>query len=305
MKNNIRKIETIRDFHTMRGLSSPQHPLISLIDYVDTDILPEHIGEQWHFNFYSIGVKRNVGTLRYGQQNYDFDEGLMSFIAPGQLLHIKPNSRANKKPSGWLLLIHPDFIWKSTLAKTIHQYEFFNYAINEALFMSPKEETLINGIFSNIKNEIESTIDSFSQNILIAQIELLLQYSERFYQRQFITREKKNHEVLGRLEDVLTELLNSKNTTNKGLPSVKEIADLLHLTPNYLSSLLKSLTGKNTQQFIHEKLIEKAKEKLATTNLSITEIAYEFGFEHSQSFSKLFKSKTNISPSEFRSKFHA
>tara|TARA_R110002050_G_scaffold74772_4_gene160107 strand:- start:5564 stop:6478 length:915 start_codon:yes stop_codon:yes gene_type:complete len=304
MKNKIRNIETISDFHKIRGLSSPLHPLVSLVDYGSTKILPEYLGEQWHFNFYSIGVKRNVGTLRYGQKKYDFNEGLMSFIAPGQLLSIEPNTKSHLKPSGWLLLIHPDFIWNTSLVKNLKKYDFFDYAINEALFMSKNEEDIIEAIFQNIKQEIENNIDTFSQNIIIAQIELLLNYAERFYQRQFITRKKNNHEILDQLEDTLNTYFNKKNLIETGLPTVQQVADTLNLSSNYLSGLLKNLTGQNTQQHIHEKLIEKAKEKLSTTSLSVSEIAFELGFEHSQSFSKLFKSKTNTSPSNFRASFN-
>ncbi|AWW00273.1 helix-turn-helix domain-containing protein [Arcticibacterium luteifluviistationis] len=301
MQNKLRKIETISDFHKIRGLGSPLHPLVSLIDYGLAKLLPEYIGETWHFNFYSIGLKRDVGVLRYGQQKYDFSEGILSFIAPGQLLSIEPNTNATLKPSGWLLLVHPDFIWNSSLAKSIKAYDFFNYAINEALFMSKKEEKLIESILQNIGQEIEGNIDHFSQNIIIAQIELLLSYSERFYQRQFITRKKSNHEVLERLETLLNDFFNDENSR---LPTVQYVAEQLNLSPNYLSNLLKSLTGQNTQQHIHEKLIEKAKEQLATTNLSVSEIAYQLGFEHSQSFSKLFKSKTNYAPLKFRQTFN-
>lgn len=304
MQNKLRKIETISDFHKIRGLGSPLHPLVSLIDYGQTKILPEHIGETWHFNFYSIGLKRNVGPLRYGQQKYDFSEGILSFIAPGQLLSIEPNTNVNLKTSGWLLLIHPDFIWNSSLAKSIKSYDFFNYAINEALFMSKKEEKLIEGILQNIGQEIEGNIDHFSQKIIIAQLELLLSYSERFYQRQFITRKKNNHEILERLETLLNDFFNDENLINTGLPTVQYVAEELNFSPNYLSNLLKSLTGQNTQQHIHEKLIEKAKEQLATTSLSVSEIAYQLGFEHSQSFSKLFKSKTNYAPLKFRQSFN-
>ncbi|MEL6717571.1 MAG: helix-turn-helix domain-containing protein, partial [Bacteroidota bacterium] len=275
MSNRIRKIETITEFHRMRGLSSPLHPLVSLVDYGKTTILPEHLGEKWNFNFYSIGMKRNVGTVRYGQQQYDFDEGFMSFIAPGQLLSIKPNTKGNLKPSGSLLLIHPDFIWNTSLAKSIKQYDFFDYSINEALFLSPKEEQFIKGILENIEQEIESNIDQFSQNIIIAQIELLLTYAERFYERQFITRKKNNHEILDRLEKLLNDYFQKENLEKKGLPTVQYVAQQLSLSPNYLSSLLKNLTGQNTQQHIHEKLIEQAKKKLSTTTLSISEIAYE------------------------------
>ena len=304
MKTNVRKIETISEFHKIRGLSSPHHPLVSLIDYGLTKILPEHIGEQWLFNFYSIGIKRNVGPLRYGQKEYDFDNGILSFIAPGQLLRVEHNNKKNLNPSGWLLLIHQDYIWNTSLAKTIKQYDFFDYAINEALFMSEKEESLLEGIMQNIKREIEDNIDNFSQNIIIAQIELLLSYSERFYERQFITRKKNNHEILVRLEEVLNHYIDDNTLGEKGLPTVQNVASALHLSPNYLSGLLKNLTGLNTQQHIHEKLIAKAKEKLSSTDLSVSEIAYELGFEHSQSFSKLFKAKTNLSPSKFRISFN-
>lgn len=305
MQKRIRKIETISEFHKIRGLASPLHPLVSLVDYGHTKILPEHLGEHWHFNFYSIGVKRNVGTVRYGQQKYDFDQGLMSFIAPGQLLSIEPNHKANNlKPSGWLLLIHPDFIWNTSLTTSIQQYDFFDYSIKEALFLSEKEENTIEGIFQNIEQEFRNNIDRFSQNIIIAQIELLLSYSERFYQRQFITRQKVNHEVLIRLEQLLNDYFNNEDVLDNGLPTVQYIASELNLTPNYLSKLLKTLSGRSTQQHIHEKIIEKAKIKLSTTSSSISEIAYELGFEHSQSFSKLFKSKTSISPIEFRQSFN-
>ncbi|MFC3809300.1 helix-turn-helix domain-containing protein [Lacihabitans lacunae] len=304
MQNNIRKIETIAEMHKIRGLGSPLHPLVSLIDYSQTSVLPAHLGEHWNFSFYSIGLKRNVGTLRYGQKDYDFDNGLMSFISPGQILSIEPNSRANLTPSGWLLLIHPDFLWNTTLARSIKKYPFFGYAISEALFMSEKEEKIIEGILLNIKLEIENNLDNFSQNIIVSQIELLLNYADRFYQRQFITRKKNNSEVLELVEELLNAYFESEKITTEGLPTVAFIAEEMNLSPNYLSSLLKNLTGLNAQQIIHQKLIEKAKETLSTTKLSVSEVAFQLGFEHSQSFSKLFKSKTNQSPLEFRRSFN-
>ena len=300
----VRRIKTLGEFHKIRGLPSPQHPLVSLMDYGKCTILPEHMGERWTFDFYSIGIKRNVGKLRYGQREYDFDEGILSFISPGQLLRIEPNGNADQKPSGWLLLIHPDFLWNSVLAKSIKDYDFFDYAINEALFMSENEEKVIEGIIQNIKQEIASNIDSFSQHIIIAHIELLLNYANRYYQRQFITRKKGNHDTLTRLEKLLNTYFDSGNMVEKGLPSVQFVADHLNLSPTYLSSLLKSLTGQSTQQHIHEKLIAKAKEKLSTTQLSVSEIAYELGFEHPQSFSKLFKNKVKLTPLEFRTGFN-
>lgn len=301
----IHKINSISEFHKLSGLPKPEHPLVSLVDYGMVDYDTEDGEISWIQNFYSIGLKRNInGKFRYGQQQYDFDEGLVSFVAPGQLINIVVDKSAAVKPSGLLLFVHPDFLWNTPLAKSIKQYEFFGYAANEALFVSEKEENSIANILQNIKQEYHSSIDKFTQNIIIAQIEVVLNYCERFYQRQFITRKISSHEILSRLEDILTKYFDNDDLASKGLPSVHYIAQELNISPNYLSSLLKVLTGESTQHHIHEKLIEKAKEKLSTTNLTVSEISYELGFEHSQSFSKLFKTKTNFSPLEFRQSFN-
>ena len=240
----------------------------------------------------------------YGQQKYDFDEGVMAFISPNQAFRIEaqPNPISNR--SGWILFVHPDFLWNTPLAKTIRRYEYFDYSVNEALFLSEKEEETIDNIIQNIKREYHTSIDKFSQDIIISQIETLLNYAERFYHRQFITRKIINHKVLDGLEKLLSDYFNRNDLVTKGLPTVQYIADRLNVSPGYLSSLLKVLTGQSTQQHIHDKLIEKAKEKLTTTDLSVSEIAYELGFEHPQSFSKLFKTKTQLSPLEFRQSFN-
>ena len=230
-------------------------------------------------------------------------EGVVFFGAPNQVFKIQPNGNSTAQRSGWILLIHPDFFWNTPLAKTIKQYEFFGYSVNEALWLSRKEEATINNIIQNIHQEYHSNIDKFSKQIIISQIESLLSYSGR-YNRQFITREKSNHQVLERLEKILTDYFNTDDLVSKGLPTVQYIADKLNVSPKYLSSLLKVLTGQSTQQHIHDKLIEKAKEKLSTTNLSVSEIAYELGFQHSQSFSKLFKTKTTLSPLKFIESFN-
>lgn len=287
----------------MAGLPKPEHPLVSLVDYSLVEYQTDKKEISWIQHFYTIGLKRNIqGKFRYGQQQYDFDEGLLSFVSVGQVVHLTVE-KPTIKPSGFLLLIHPDFIWNTTLAKDIKQYDFFGYAVNEALFLSEKEEAVITDIFINIQREYHSNIDKFSQKIIIAQIELLLNYCERFYQRQFITRKKSGNQVLERLEAVLNDYFNNNNSAVRGLPTAQYIAGLLNVSPNYLGSLLKTLTGQTTQQHIHEKLIEKAKEKLSATDLSVSEIAYELGFEHPQSFSKLFKTKTNVSPLAFRASF--
>ena len=242
--------------------------------------------------------------LKYGQQQYDFDKGVMFFIAPNQLFGVEVYPNVVSKPEGWMLLIHPDFLWNTSLAKTIKQYEYFDYSVNEALFLSEKEEATIASILQNIEQEYRANIDKFSQDIIIAQLELLLTYSERFYHRQFITRKITNHQILDRLEHLLNTYFDGDEITKKGLPTVTYVASELNISPSYLSGLLKVLTGLNTQQHIHQKLIDKAKEKLSTTSLSVSEIAYELGFEHPQSFSKLFKTKTNLSPLEFRQSFN-
>ena len=299
------RVKTISEYHLAMGLPKPEHPLISVIN-METIIGPmgEMVGSMV-FDFYSISMKRDFNAkMKYGQQEYDFDEGTMFFIAPGQVFGIEVEKAAVLKRSGWLLLVHPDFLWNTGLAKTIKQYEFFDYSVHEALFLSEKEELIITGMMQNIQQEYHSNIDKFTQEVMIAQLDLLLTYGKRFYERQFITRKISNHQMLARLEDLLSTYFNSNQIIKNGLPTVTYIAEKLNISPGYLGGLLKVLTGQNTQQHIHQKLIEKAKEKLSTTNLSVSEIAYELGFEHPQSFSKLFKTKTNLSPLGFRHSFN-
>ena len=308
--DNLFRIKTISEFHQLRGLPKPEHPLISVIN-IETNKRLQDIHNYGKVNmvldFYFIAMKRGYNArMRYGQQKYDFNDGIMSFLAPGQVFGIEPDDDGPQKqsnPSGWMLFIHPDFLWNTPLAKEIKHYEYFDYSVNEALFLSEKEEKTITGIMENIQQEYHTNIDRFSQDIIIAQIEVLLSYAERFYHRQFITRKIANHQILDRLEKILNEYFGS-DVLEQGIPTVQHIADELNVSPNYLSSLLKVLTGQSTQQHIHDKLIEKAKEKLSTTDLSVSEIAYELGFEHSQSFSKLFKRKTRLSPLEFRQSFN-
>jgi AraC-like DNA-binding protein len=299
------RIKTISEYHRVMGLPKPEHPLISVIDLTTTNHITGDAPISIVFDFYSISLKRNFNAkFRYGQQRYDFDEGTMFFISPGQVFGVEVEKGAVIHRSGWLLLIHPDFIWNTPLAKTIKQYEFFDYSVHEALFLSEKEEAIITGMMQSIQQEYHTNIDKFTQDVLIAHVELLLKYAKRFYERQFITRKISNHQILGRLEDLLTAYFNGDELAKNGLPTVAHIAEALNVSPGYLSGLLKVLTGLNTQQHIHQKLIEKAKEKLSTTSSSVSEIAYELGFEHPQSFSKLFKTKTNFSPLEFRQSFN-
>ncbi|MEI9946484.1 MAG: helix-turn-helix transcriptional regulator [Chitinophagaceae bacterium] len=298
------RFKTISEFHKYRGLPKPEHPLISVINLELINQLPANEAGLVK-DFYSIALKRNFpARVKYGQQDIDFDEGVMFFMSPGQVLRIEVEVDTTIHQSGWMLLVHPDFLWNTPLAKTIKQYEYFDYSVYEALFLSEKEETTLARILQNIQHEYHSNIDKFSQDVMIAQLDLFFTYAERFYQRQFITRKKTNHKILEQLETILTAYFNDDALVKKGLPTVQYVSEALNVSPNYLSGLLKTLTGQSTQQHIHDKLIEKAKEKLSTTDLSVSEIAYELGFEHPQSFSKLFKTKTNFSPLEFRQSFN-
>jgi AraC-like DNA-binding protein len=301
----VRRLKSIVEFHRSRGLPSPQHPLISVVDYASLQLSPEHYHVNWVNDFYNISLKRClVSKLRYGQQQYDFDDGVMFFIGPGQVFGIEAPSPEQKTRSGWMLLVHPDFFWNTSLAKSIRQYEFFDYSVHEALFLSEQEESIIGNVVENIRLEYQRNIDKFSQNIIISQIETLLNYSQRFYQRQFITRKVTNHKILDRLENILTSYFNDDGLSDRGLPTVQYITKELNVSASYLCGLLKELTGLSTLQHIQNKVIEKAKEQLSTTDLSVSEIAYGLGFEHSQSFSKMFKAKTSLSPLEFRASFN-
>jgi AraC family transcriptional activator of pobA len=300
-KNIPYKFESLTDLHRVFGLQKPLHPMVSLIDLKDIKITPNELTNSMVLNFYKIAYKANTsGSAKYGQNYYDFGEGGLVFTAPNQIFE----SPKNNKVIGYLLLIHPDFFLSYSLAKKIKDYGFFSYTNNEALHLSEKEKTTILSIFSIIEDELNNRIDDFSQDVMITQIELLLNYSNRFYRRQFITRKSVNSDLLQKLEAILDNYFNNSTPLIKGIPTVQFFAQQLNLSPAYLSDMLRSLTGQNAKQHIHNKLIEKAKEKLSTTNLSISEIAYELGFEHPQSFSKLFKNKSGVSPLEFRQSFN-
>jgi AraC-like DNA-binding protein len=299
--NTPQKFNTIPDLHRALGLPKPLHPLVSLVDYGHIKTEADKLPKAMILNFYKISFKKNLqGKIKYGQHYYDFDDGGISFIAPNQVIAA---AEGEKDYSGYTLLIHPDFLQNYPLAKSIKNYGFFSYSANEALYLSEKERKTITEVFEHIMQELEGSIDEFSQDVMISHIEVLLNYSNRFYKRQFITRKAANHHVLTRLEELLNNYFNDEHTLVKGLPTVEYLADQLHLSPRYLSDLLRSLTGQNTQQHIHDKVIEKAKEYLATYRLTVAEVAYQLGFEHPQSFNRIFKKKTNLTPVEFKQSF--
>ena len=297
-------MDSLSDMHRAFGLPAPAHPLISLIDGATNAVIIGKMPLSHVLHFYKISYKPSLGgKLKYGQDYYDFDEGGLLFAAPNQVIGHNGNSDA-ATCSQYTLLIHPDFFWNYPLAKKIKQYGFFSYSANETLHLSDKEKATIISIFKIIEEELNSRIDDFSQDVIISQIELLLNYANRFYKRQFITRKAVSNNLLQKLEELLDEYFNSEKSLSQGIPTVQYLSEHLNISPSYLSDMLRSLTGQNAQQHIHNKLIEKAKERLSTTSLSVSEVAYELGFEHPQSFSKLFKTKVNLSPLEFRRSFN-
>lgn len=302
MKSNqyhLHKFQSLSEFHKMFGLPKPEHPLVSFIRLEDMT-LPEELAEHMVLDFYKIAYKDTIGSARYGQHHYDFGEGGLVFTAPGQLFE-KPK---NNKSKGFLILLHPDFLLSYPLAKKIRQYGFFSYSADEALKVSESEKNTLFSVFSIIDEELKSRMDDFSQDVVISQLELLLNYSSRYYKRQFITYKAVNDHLIEKFEKVLDLYFNSDEELQNGIPTVQNIADQLNVSASYLSDLLRSLTGLNTQQHIHNRFVEKAKEILSTTDLSVSEIAYHMGFEYPQSFTRLFKSKTNQTPLEFRQSFN-
>jgi AraC-like DNA-binding protein len=301
MKKQPVIFNSLSQLHKAMGQPAPSHPLISIMNYGEAHFDPKDFEQGIVLNFYKISFKTSFsGKLKYGQGFYDFEEGGMSFIAPGQLLKMQDEEADY---SGMTLHIHPDFLRSYSLNSIIKQYGYFSYSAAEALYLSEKEKTTILSIYRFIQDELNERIDKFSQDVIISQIELLLNYANRFYDRQFLTRKAVNNDLLAKLEQHLEVYFNEEKSLIRGLPSVNSVAENLNITPRYLSDLLRNLIGLNTQQFIHEKVIEKAKEYLAKDELTTAEIAYQLGFEHPQSFNKLFKSKTSLSPSDYKKSF--
>jgi AraC-like DNA-binding protein len=286
----------------MRGMDMPKplHPLIAVVNYDITKISHEHAGKSFLIDFYKISFKLNFrGKIKYGQGYYDFEEGGMAFLAPNQLVTMTGDESSYE---GYTLYFHPDLIRNYPLGKNMDKYGFFAYAVNEALFLSDKEKTVVRQLFESIADELDNNTDAFSQDVLVSQIELLLNHCNRFYNRQFHTRKAVHNDLISQMDI----FLNARFTDHHldGIPTVQQIADYLGISPRYLTDMLKTLTGQSTQQHIHNRLIEKAKLMLTTTRMNIAEIAYQLGFEHPQSFNKLFKRSTALSPSAFRQSFN-
>ena len=292
----IVKISSIAQYNTMRGVTT-KHPLVAVIDVSKARPLPA-----WSFNFglYAVSLKElNNGQLRYGRSNYDYQEGSLVFVAPGQVVGVQPGIELFT-PTGWVLLFHPDLINGTSLGKHIQDYSFFSYEVHEALHLSDKEKSIVTDCFSKIEYELDQNIDKHSKILIASNIELLLNYCIRFYDRQFITRDIANKGILERFEYLLKGYFSSDKPQNEGLPSVAYCAEALRLSPNYLGDLVKKETGRSAQEYIQSKVMDVAKERMFDMNKSVSEIAYELGFKYPQHFTRLFKQKTGVTPNDYR-----
>ena len=298
--HKIISIKSIGEVHRFLGLEKPRHPLVSLIK-VDNELFDQDYGDdKYVLDFYQISLKMGfTGSFQYGRNSYDFEEGSLIFTKPGQTIQGGHEGETGET-SGWMLLFHPDLLRKSPLGKTIEEYSFFDYDLNEALHLSEKERSALTDLVRKIEEEYNQNIDKHSQDLIIGNIELLLKYSKRFYDRQFYTRTNQNKDILADFNRVLKDYYNSEDPFRKGVLTVRECANALNLSVNYLGDLLKSETGRSAKDHINDYVIEKAKTILLGTNEPISEIAYQLGFEYPQSFNKLFKARVGVSPSQYR-----
>ncbi|RSK33080.1 helix-turn-helix domain-containing protein [Hymenobacter metallilatus] len=292
----FRLLASVSDFTEHFGFPAPAHPLLTVIDLA-RHRHPPVVGPALR-QLYIIALKKNLkGRIQYGHRSYDFNEGVLAFYAPGQLCENNDSIDVSEL-SGWMLVFHPDLLHKYPLGRKIAGYGFFSYQVHEALHLSEREEQLLDGVLDVLRREHAQPIDGFSQDVLVAQLEVLLSYANRFYHRQFLTRRPAEHDLLTRFEELLRGYF--AQDKEQPLPTVQHFADALHVSPAYLSDMLRTLTGQNTQQHIHQALIEKAKVLLLGTSQSINETAYQLGFEYPQYFTRLFKNKTGLTPAAFR-----
>ena len=293
----INRFETITEYNKFNNHET-LHPLVSVIDFSKAS--PRRLNRTY-FGFYLIILKDvHCGDLRYGKNTYDYQEGTLVFLAPGQILDMAPSEELYQ-PKGHGVAFHPDLIHGTALGSHIDEYSFFSYNVNEALHLSERERQIIMDCFSKISYELEHAVDKHSKQLISSNIELLLKYCDRFYDRQFITRDNTNKGMLEKFEGLLNGYYTSDKPKTFGLPSVAYFADELHLSANYFGDLIKKETGTSAQEYIQTKLIDVAKTKMFDSDKSISEIAYELGFKYPQHFNRLFKQKTGVTPNEFRS----
>lgn len=291
----IMKLENVFEYNELMGIET-LHPLISVIDLSKAKRM-KHFRSS--YGFYTVFLKETkCGDIRYGRQYYDYQEGTLVFLAPGQVIGMEDNGEVFQ-PKGWALLFHPDLVRGTSLGRNMGNYTFFSYEVNEALHLSEQEQHIIIDCLNNILFELQRGVDKHSKILIVSNIELLLNYSLRFYDRQFITRENINKDILTKFENLLDEYFISEKPLNLGIPSVKYCADQLHLSSNYFG-LIKKETGRTAQEHIQFKLMSVAKDRLPDTSKTVSQIAYELGFQYPQHFSRLFKKTVGCTPNEYR-----
>lgn len=294
----IKRFDQIEDYNQFWGLPT-DHPLVSVIDFSTLQSFKERDYDSFTFGFYAIFLKDvKCGNMKYGRSTYDYQEGTLVFIAPNQVLSIQ--NKTNVSPKGWAVLFHPDLLKGSTLYKTIRNYTYFSYLVNEALHISEPERQLTLECFKNIQDELHNEKDAHQNKLILSILELFLNYCNRFYERQFNIRKKMNSDILSRFENILDEYIHSDALQKQGLPSVKYCAQQLNISANYLGDLLKKETGKNAREHIQWHLIDFAKEMLLDSTKSISEISYQLGYEYPQYFSRMFKNIVKLTPSAYQ-----
>ncbi len=299
MSGAIVRIQSIEALHTKLGLNKPKNPLISLVDAAESMVLEESVGTRVIQDFYMISLKDKSCGMEYGRNSFDFEEGVMVFSAPGQIYTLTQTFQQGDI-NGWMLYFHPDLIRKTHLNQIMDDYSFFNYDVYEALHLSTAEEKTITDCVSNIKEEYNQRIDNHSQRVIVSNLELLLNYCLRFYERQFNTRTNKSKDIVSEFIKELKAYFDAQKHLESGLPSIQYFADKVHLSQHYFSDLLKKETGRTAKDHINDFVIEKAKNLLLSTNQSISEIAYDLGFNYPHYFTRLFKSRTGQTPGAFR-----
>lgn len=298
--SKIIRVETVSEVHEFYGLDKPSHPLVSVLPINDSISNFDYGDASYTLNLYQISLKLGIsGSLSYGRNSYDFQEGTMIFTRPNQVLRV-PKNEKQLGSSGWTLVFHPDLIRKSELGKRIDDYSFFAYDVNEALHTSEKERKSLSELVNKIEEECNANLDRHSQKLIVSSIELLLDYCTRYYDRQFYTRTNLNKDLISEFELLLKEYYHSEKPQELGALTVKYCGEKLNMSSHYLSDLLKKETGMSAQEQIYQHLISRAKTLLLSSNETIGHIAYRLGFEYSQHFSKLFKSKTGMSPGAYR-----
>ncbi|MEL7123504.1 MAG: helix-turn-helix transcriptional regulator [Bacteroidota bacterium] len=298
--NDTFHCKSINQLHEIKGWGKPKHPLVSLVEAEKVSVPEEQVGAKYMTDMYMISLKDKGCGMEYGRNTFDFDEGVMIFTAPKQIVTI---TRAIEQGeiSGWMLYFHPDLIHGTYLGENISEYSFFNYDVYEALHLSDEEEKTVLDCFQNIKREYEQRIDNHSQRVIVSNLELLLNYCMRYYERQFNTRKKQSTGVVSQFEKELKKYFATNQQEENGLPSIQYFAERIHLSTHYLSDLLKKETGRAAKDHINDFVIEKAKGMLLSGSESISEVAYNLGFNYPHYFTRLFKSKTGHTPVEYRS----